>query len=67
PSPVAPQLRRLWLTQTLQGVVGTVFGLSALFPGMLSLTITAVILVFYGLLLFYMCALLLKLAKLTPA
>ncbi|MCL1801212.1 MAG: hypothetical protein FWG25_07620, partial [Promicromonosporaceae bacterium] len=40
PSPVAPQLRRLWLTQTLQGVVGTVFGLSALFPGMLSLTIT---------------------------
>ena len=67
PSPVAPTLRLMWLNQTLQGVVGTVFGVSALFPGMLSLTITAVVLVFYGLLLFSLCWLLVRVAKLAQA
>ena len=64
--PIRGRLRYLWFNLVLQGAVSILFGLTAVIHGLLSITVTAVILLVYGILLFDLARVSNGLMKLYP-
>ena len=65
--PIRNKLRYLWFNLVLQALMVILFGLATFFPTILSLSVTAIILLAYGLLMFDLTRAAYSLGKLSPA